>query len=499
VDEVIVPPGCDQPEPLKAGPFGLTPWSTAQPFVLPTTHGDWDLAANWGCDSLVFALYHPDYDYPKGLWKSSPTDLLNASPRNVHYFFLSYVDSAPQDATDLEARFTQWMALLSEEDRAWWGPRLHFVPVPARSLAGWVGDVVRSKGWFAFAVDRFQRLREVGLLMDPIMSISLPQFRFLAYEAIGFEFEHARELALQAQGATVLPLLLGSPVGGGDTFAEVDLPDAAGMAAFDSLELDLGLYCPDHTAQNCPEWDRIVALYLCDQDAPDQCGTEIGRWVTTYAREGRWVTDVSFVLAFLKEGGHRRLRFNAQDAQEADLSVRLFDRGSGLRPIEARPLWSGGVGFNQDYNAHWQPVSFTSPQGTKVAQIAAWITGHGFGAEKANCAEFCNHTHHFSMNGAEFVKQHPEAGTPDGCLLRVDQGVVPDQYGTWPLGRGGWCPGWDVKPWLADVSHELVSGENTLTYKALYNGADYVPENLEGIENAFHAIIYLTSYLVFWQ
>ena len=116
-------------------------------------------------------------------------------------------------------------------------------------------------------------------------------------------------------------------------------------------------------------------------------------------------------------------------------------------------------------------------------------------------AEFCNHTHHFAINGKEFVHQHPVAGQFMGCAEAVDtDGAIPCQFGTWYLGRGGWCPGQDVKPYRIDVTAAVkVGGDNTLTYKGLFNGQDYVPKPNPKPQGGFGASINLRSWLVLYQ
>src|SRR5207302_4969362 len=63
--------------------------------------------------------------------------------------------------------------------------------------------------------------------------------------------------------------------------------------------------------------------------------SEIGRWITTYHREGRWVTDASGMLALLHSGGMRRFRFaaNPQPAKIARASCR--ERASSLSRAES--------------------------------------------------------------------------------------------------------------------------------------------------------------------
>ena len=58
----------------------------------------------------------------------------------------------------------------------------------------------------------------------------------------------------------------------------------------------------------------------------------------------------------------------------------------------------------------------------KRAEIVALITGHGFGVEVAGCAEFCNHTHHFTVGQGEVVHDNPWVGNFYGCADQVPDG-----------------------------------------------------------------------------
>ena len=53
-----------------------------------------------------------------------------------------------------------------------------------------------------------------------------------------------------------------------------------------------------------------------------------------------------------------------------------------------------------------------------------WVlpSGHGWGVDEDNCAEFCDHSHHFSVNGVTtgLTKAHPTAGNQDGCKTKAD-------------------------------------------------------------------------------
>ena len=184
------------------------------------------------------------------------------------------------------------------------------------------------------------------------------------------------------------------------------------------------------------------------------------------------------MLPLLRDGGRRRLRWYASrqwDPRPANyvvsLSLRFSNRGRPMRPFAAERLaWPGG-GLDTNYATRNPVARFTPPAGTRRVELYALVTGHG--AATGQCAEFCNHQHHFSLNGgAERSLRHPEAQTLDGCRDRVDEGVVPNQHGTWYFGRGGWCPGLDVRPFTADLTADARVGmENSLSYRATIGSA----------------------------
>ena len=174
--------------------------------------------------------------------------------------------------------------------------------------------------------------------------------------------------------------------------------------------------------------------------------------------------------------------------------------------LERVPLFGGGA-FVADYNDRYKPIDFTVPAGVQKVELVTVITGHGFAGDTKSCAEFCNHTHHFTVNGTENQIRHDNAdealpGTifNYGCANLVAVGVVPNQFGTWPYARAGWCPGLDVPPKRIDITAQVkIGGEaNTITYRGLYRGAPYVPE-LAPESTSFDARIDMTSYLVYYS
>jgi hypothetical protein len=128
-------------------------------------------------------------------------------------------------------------------------------------------------------------------------------------------------------------------------------------------------------------------------------------------------------------------------------------------------------------------------------EIVATITGHGFNSDAANCSEFCNHEHHYSMNGHSTMEHHPTVGQSKGCQNMMDEGVVANQMGSWPYGRAGWCAGQDVKQWKYDISNWISFGtENNLSYRGLFQGQEYVPQQDTGGDRKIIVATWLVYY-----
>jgi hypothetical protein len=57
---------------------------------------------------------------------------------------------------------------------------------------------------------------------------------------------------------------------------------------------------------------------------------------------------------------------------------------------------------------------------------------------------------------------------------QVEQGTVPNQYGTWWYGRGGWCPGKEVPLVVVDITSQVTLGaDNVFEYRADVGGSAY--------------------------
>jgi len=500
VDEPPVdepPPG----QPWSEGPYGLNVLDTVESFSVPTRDGEWTLHEEWSGEDSYIVLQLADLGgYTRSLWDSSLADMIEASSKHAHYFFVSANDSWEDDVEGMESAVDAFLATLDDDDNDHWRGRLHVVRTNVDKLGDpiervleswpdtWDGDIA------GFAIDRFQRLRQLGLLRWPGGSSS-PELSYPARLTTFFDFEWSREQELADQDATVVPIV----VSGAPGAHEAQLPPTSELQTYDRMWIDYGMECTDHNDANCPDWDTTTSLSVCSVEDPTAC-SEIGRWITTYKREGRWIVDATPALAHLQEGGPRTFQIGGPGGNQFSVSLRLSASGDVTgRPSEAIPLWTGGA-FNENYNANHEPITFTLPDDVIKVELFAIISGHGWGVEEANCAEFCNHVHHWSIGGQEWVKNHLDDLGGDGCMGKIDRGVVPNQYGTWPLGRAGWCPGWEVPPFIADITAAVTPGENTIEYWALYGNQEYVPEPATfSNNNGFAAQINMNSWLVYWR
>ena len=219
--------------------------------------------------------------------------------------------------------------------------------------------------------------------------------------------------------------------GGFSSFSNATFDLTNNISSYDTLEVFHEHACPDRenrhsnsdgSSGGCHEWDYLANLYICDAQNSSVCNTEIMRWITTYGREGMWLTDISPYLFMIDDGEDRRFKYGG--ANKGDLTVKfLFSNwGSGERSYEADFAFSGGQ-FDGTYNnesKYTRQLNFTVPSWATKVSLVATITGHGFNKDAANCAEFCDHEHHYYMNGSQTYEWHPVAhNQANGCKDEV--------------------------------------------------------------------------------
>jgi hypothetical protein len=340
-------------------------------------------------------------------------------------------------------------------------------------------------------IDRFQRARDTGSIYAWISQTNDP-FHY-TYEPHQWNAEFEPEIRMQDSGIEVVTLYDFERHAGGwganhNSYRNATFSLPENLSSYDTLEVFHEHACDDRMNRyqksdgsygGCHEWDYLAHLYICDDNNSSSCGTEFMRWITTYGREGRWLTDISPYLFMLEDDEERRFRYKG--ANKGDMTIKfLFSNwGSGERAFDAEFGFTGGQ-FDGSYNnesRYDRSLNFTVPSETTRVEIVATITGHGFQKDDANCAEFCDHQHHYYIDSHHAYEWHPIVYSNTGCENEVSNGVVANQFGSWPFGRAGWCAGQDVKQWSYDITSWVdMNGQmNELTYRGLYNGQEYNP------------------------
>jgi Peptide-N-glycosidase F, C terminal len=496
--------------PWDPGPYGTLRHEVAGDFSLPLTDGTtWRFKDQYiGCESYLFvpdSIPVSDLD-PTSIWAKDLDALIKKSPKNVHYFFVSrkMTDADAKTSTDAMAmRVATSVGKLKGADADHWKSHLHVVSDRAGKIADWPGKVLNGHGRIGFGVDRFQRVRGFGLLADVTryddalnQAMKWPwkaNLAYAAHEAIAYEFEVDRQSKLDAENAKIVDLWKGETLA---EFAEtdVDVPTAAELQKYDTLEVEVDMQCPDPTQiefGNCGAWDYIASLGVRGDDMVNH---EIARFITSYHRETHWVVDASPMLVLLQKGGTQHFRWDFAPSWNTQptmtkLSLRLSNQKKGYRPTDATFLWSGGH-FDSKYDSLHATQMVPIPAGAKRVELWTILTGHG-GDAVTQCAEFCDHQHQFTINGKMYLKDFPMAGTQSKCMPEMSNGMVPNQGGTWWFGRGGWCPGEQVTPWVQDVTADVTPGQTaTLDYKGMFKNMT-PPDQSSDID--------LTSYLVVYK
>ncbi|MBA2321811.1 MAG: hypothetical protein H0V89_11745 [Deltaproteobacteria bacterium] len=455
-------------------------------FSIPTTVGRWDFSdAFTGCDTYLFVPSIPAQEagWDLDLWAEDGEELRGLLPENTHLFFVSVADDPAEVEADLalvQDNVEQGMRKLPDDEEEALRARLHYVSEGVDDIASWIGRALDDPG-FGFGIDRTQRIRDIGSLADgerysPAMGWFEPNLAHVAYEAVRYNWEAERDAALAIDGATVVTshsraLVEDSGWAGIRSYGDLRLPDAAEMAAFDTLELDLTMDCDSDlevgTADDpgCPDWDRIVEAFLCETDEVESCTIEAGRWISAYHRNGRWVSDASFLLPMLRAGGLRKVAMYSIDPYVITLDWRFSTRGVPS-PATSEVAWRANASFDDTYPTNFPARQIAIPADAEKVELTVVISGHGMSVPD-NCAEFCDSTHTFAVNGVEQTISFPETADPEYCQNDVVNGTVANQYGTWFYGRSNWCPGKVVHPIVLDFTDAVTPGTDAeVTYTA---------------------------------
>ena len=448
----------------------------------------WDFETEWnGEDNYMFIHYNPANTNSVDMWSdtcpanicsngSDRLTLLEKSNLNTHYFFFSSGSEAERDITLIQEFFiTMIEQNMSTEMQEHWKEHLHFIPTPVSELDNWIED--RIIGTYAFSIDRFQRIKQAGYLGNPAGFTGF-YMNFLAHEVTYQDYEWN---ALNEDPTTYDEVSVFEKeyyTGGWASTIEtiVEFPNLNQLNNYSGMSIELLRGCPDangnYSDQGCDDYDRKARMFICDEDGSN-CN-EAARWITPFDRQPHHLTDISPFISMLKPGGNKLIKFQESGWPNSLLTMRFrFYHGQDLEntPQNFQPLWVGTIPFNPEFDENTPPMVFEVPDNATKVEFVSYITGHGWGCDGFNCAEFCNSKHIFTVNGGvyEFENDHPEADDNTHCmeLDTIIEGVVPNQWGTWGYGRAGWCPGQDVHPAITDITDYVSIGEeNVVDYNA---------------------------------
>ncbi len=235
--------------------------------------------------------------------------------------------------------------------------------------------------------------------------------------------------------------------------------------AYEKITLHLSLSCPKG---GCDPWDRLGTLGIVTAKSPDgDTVIELQRFVTPYHVGAQWDLDVTDLRPLLT--GDLTLRgfidtWVGPGSQYGDgwLLSASFEMKGGIPaalPVAVMPVWTMRSAVYGDpakpISGSLPPATLKVPSGTSSYALRTFVTGHGQGNAK-NCAEFCSRSHTLTAG----MTAH------DATIWRTDCATTaaPNQEGTYKYSRAGWCPGADVRPWIVDVTKDVIAGTATFAY-----------------------------------
>ena len=445
--------------------------------ILTPSDPYWSFENEWnGEDTYVFISYS-NATGSSTLWNASDReDFLEKSPDNVHYFFVSDRTSFSTDINNIKAIYDDILSTMGDEEADHWKKHLHFVPNKVSGFDNWLTDALQGRR--ALAIDRFQRLREIGYLGNP-NGFTGTYMSYVAHEPVYFNSEW-NSLYEPEDSYDEITIFEREHYTGGwaaSISSIVSFPSNEELSNYSGMSVELLRGCPDsnmnYSDAGCDEYDRIARMYVCDEDESN-C-VETARWVTPFGRQPHHLTDISPLMAHIRPGGNKTVKFQESGWPNSllTLKIRLYhNTDNEPTPQEFIPIWNGTVLFNPDYSDNRPPTTFTVPENAEKVEFVSFITGHGWGNGTCyNCCEFCNSRHMFEVNGGtvDFSVDYPTAGATTHCMSNemILEGTIPNQYGTWGYGRAGWCPGLDVDPFITDITDGVAIGdENIIDYDA---------------------------------
>ncbi|MEZ4884872.1 MAG: LamG-like jellyroll fold domain-containing protein [Chitinophagales bacterium] len=186
---------------------------------------------------------------------------------------------------------------------------------------------------------------------------------------------------------------------------------------------------------------------------------ELGRFITPYGinldlgPEGfTWVFDVTDYAPLL----HDKVYLQSGNAQELlDLKFVMIKGTPPRDVISVSNVWAGSFQYTAFLDdTRGEPRQINIPSEGKYFRVKTRTTGHGFGTNNENCAEFCRKEHRLNING--------ERKFAWDLWEECSNNPVFPQGGTWIYDRAGWCPGMDVRTYDHELTPYVTPGDKVV-------------------------------------
>jgi len=448
--------------------------------ILNPQSPEWDFEENWtGNDSYIFIHFDATVNYSSALWASNTRDeLLENSPDNVHYFFISNRSQYDADMLQIKEVYDDIIEGIPVTDQQHWNTHLHYINQKTSDLDNWLASSL--SGNFALGIDSFQKIQQIGYLGNPA-SFTGTYIHYLAHEALYYDYKNTIFSDTGEVYDEITIFERTHYTGGWASSISHTLNIPEDLSSYNKLEVELLRGCPDsnmnYDDDGCDDYDRIAHMYFCEGqcyetqyywDIDEQncidggnswdtdngvcyqifylndieysdCNMEegenytwnenrecheIARWITPFDRQPHSLTDITpFLSSFRSNAGQNKIiKFQESGWPNSLLTLRLRlyqgDTSSGSAQ-EIYPIWNGTVQFNPSYDDNRPLTVFSIPSEATKVEFVSYITGHGWGSAGCfNCCEFCNSRHIFTINGGvyEFNQDFPDASSSNHCM-----------------------------------------------------------------------------------
>ncbi|KAA8591878.1 hypothetical protein FQN60_017252 [Etheostoma spectabile] len=478
-----------------SSPDGPEPGDPASSFTVLTLDGEFSYRPGAQRGPLIIHAFSNKSGFLECMWssESSLTSLVEELPNSTQVLFLSLDDSALSDALWMRDQLHRVAHDRNKEVLS----RLHFSPVPVFALGNWIPNVLyywrcRARGCvFSQAVFKS---KSDGCEPRPSVAGAVA---WVSEGNCSF-FTKVQNMAKFNASGVLVYALPGNPIqdmncDGDECDTKLDIPAAMvhleGSVAH-ALELGHHVYV---SFQHTPSPNHFVSID--HQGALAETGWLIYPSFSFINWQAQWFDFYADLQTKLQSPAKVVSVFDKVQMQGEKGAVATVDLPLALSAFDMLELDASlsCPGRRDSSCAHWDHTvqlfvccdplgSYCNTElgrwitafrryGVDHVELYAVITAHGY--DDKRCGEFCITSHNFLINEVfNNTLTFDSAGTPLGCTLRVKDGAVPNEAGTWLYGRGGWCDGLQLN--MSQFE------SNTVIYFGLFEGKDPNPSRDPG-------------------